>query len=157
MYARCKQSPQKKTINHQENHVVTRKKTASPANKRRGAAHRTTPKPAPKTTDAVRPAVRELLAEVPKKPKKAKVVRDSFTMPKSEYHLIDDLKQRFQALALTVRKSQLLRAGLRLLGRLDDAKLAAEIAQLEDVKSGRVASTEPGKGGHENMKAKRRQ
>ncbi|HEU0186646.1 MAG TPA: hypothetical protein VFR06_02010, partial [Gallionellaceae bacterium] len=54
---------------------------------------------------------------------KAKVVRDSFTMPKNDYDLIAELKQRCQKQDMHVKKSELLRAGLQALSKLSPAQL----------------------------------
>ena len=51
--------------------------------------------------------------EKPAKVKKPKLVRDSFTIPKAEYTVLDDLKQRAGKLAHAVKKSELLRAGIK--------------------------------------------
>ena len=42
--------------------------------------------------------------EKPSKVKKPKLVRDSFTIPKAEYTVLDDLKQRAGKLAHAVKK-----------------------------------------------------
>ena len=49
------------------------------------------------------------------KPEKIKVVRDSFTIPKSEYLQMAALKQRAVGLGMEAKKSELIRAGLLLL------------------------------------------
>jgi hypothetical protein len=69
--------------------------------------------------------------------KKAKVVRDSFTMPKSEYDVIDQIKQKCLAQGVPVRKSELLRAGVAQLAALPIKKLIAVVGALEAVKTGR--------------------
>jgi len=66
---------------------------------------------------------------------KTKVVRDSFTMPQSDYALIATLKER--ASGVHVKKSELLRAGLRLLSKLTAAQLKKSVADLEKIKTGR--------------------
>lgn len=66
---------------------------------------------------------------------KAKVVRDSFTMPQSDYALIATLKEKANGLHL--KKSELLRAGLRLLSKLTAAQLNKSVADLEKIKTGR--------------------
>ena len=62
-------------------------------------------------------------------PKKPKLVRDSFTIPKTEFAAIDQLKTRAIALGSSVKKSELLRAGLMVLQGLNDAayKAAQEV------------------------------
>jgi hypothetical protein len=48
----------------------------------------------------------------PHKARKDKLVRDSFTIPKVEYALIDELKRRAAKLNSPIKKSELLRAGV---------------------------------------------
>lgn len=121
--------------------VTTRSKSAAPI---RAAA-----KPAAKPVTATK--VAEVKTELPRKEKKLKVVRDSFTMPQSDYDKIAALKKRCLTSGASVKKSELLRAGLHLLERLGDSVLMQEIAQLENVKTGRPAKhelnkkTRPGK------------
>ena len=76
--------------------------------------------------------------EVARKPK---LVRDSFTMPKAEYQRIDALKARGATLGRPVKKSELLRAGIKLLDALPDAELMQVLGDLASIKTGR-----PGKG-----------
>lgn len=85
------------------------------------------------------PAVKPALAENPKadKPKKPKLVRDSFTIPKAEYAAVDALKQRAGKLGQAPKKSELLRAGLMQLSALSDAALLAALAQVPAIKTGR--------------------
>jgi hypothetical protein len=66
-----------------------------------------------------------------------KVIRDSFTMPVIDYARIGILKQRCIGLGLAVKKSELLRAGLHVLGRISDQDLAQVVAAVENVKTGR--------------------
>ncbi|AEG93459.1 hypothetical protein [Ramlibacter tataouinensis] len=73
------------------------------------------------------------------KPKKPKLVRDSFTIPKSEYLVIDELKQRAARAGAGAKKSELLRAGIKLLARLDDAAFLAAMADVPTIKTGRPA------------------
>ena len=54
------------------------------------------------------------------KPKKPKLVRDSFTIPKIEYKVLQDSKDRAAALGRPVKKSELLRAGLKALAGMSD-------------------------------------
>lgn len=73
----------------------------------------------------------------PAKARKAKLVRDSFTMPETEYSRIAVLKKRLLLRGRETKKSELLRAGLAMLAALDDAKLLAELKKVERVKTGR--------------------
>jgi hypothetical protein len=92
----------------------------------------------PKTIALKKPA--EKITAAPKAPK-LKLVRDSFTMPKVEYTAIDVLKQRAAKLARPVKKSELLRAGIKILSALDDKALLVALNNVPTIKTGR-----PGKG-----------
>ena len=72
-----------------------------------------------------------------KRAKKEKVVRDSFTMPKSDYEKIGLLKQKCLANGVHVKKGELLRAGLLILERANIEQLTAAVAAVETVKTGR--------------------
>lgn len=72
---------------------------------------------------------------------KVKVVRDSFTMPQSDYAKITALKQVCLKAGLHVKKSELLRAGLHALSKLGTAQLKRAIAQLEQIRTGRPKKT----------------
>lgn len=72
-----------------------------------------------------------------KRTKKGKVVRDSFTMPKSDYEKIAVLKQKCLDAGVSVKKSELLRAGLLLLEASASKRLLAAISEVETVKTGR--------------------
>nr|WP_144154692.1 hypothetical protein [Paraburkholderia sp. BCC1885] len=69
--------------------------------------------------------------------KKDKVVRDSFTMPKSDYDKIAALKQKCLDAGVSVKKSEVLRAGLLLLEGATSNRLLAAISAVETVKTGR--------------------
>ena len=71
------------------------------------------------------------------KPKKAKLVRDSFTIPKTEYVVLDELKQRAAKLTRPAKKSELLRAGIKLLASLSDAAFLTALEQVPAIKTGR--------------------
>lgn len=73
------------------------------------------------------------------KPKKMKLVRDSFCMPKDEYVRIEALKTRALGLSLAVKKSELLRAGLKALDGLSDAALKKALGAVPTLKTGRPA------------------
>ncbi|MFP3566675.1 hypothetical protein [Paraburkholderia sp. SIMBA_030] len=76
-----------------------------------------------------------------KRVKKEKVVRDSFTMPKSDYDKIAALKQKCLAEGMSVKKSEILRAGLLLLESAAPKRLLAAVSSVEQVKTGRPAKT----------------
>lgn len=69
--------------------------------------------------------------------KKAKLVRDSFTMPESEYRILNDVKKAFLKSGIAVKKSELLRAGVALLNTTSEDKLRILIAGLPPLKAGR--------------------
>ncbi len=83
------------------------------------------------------PSLRPVKAAKPPKLKKPKPVRDSFTMPKGEYQLIDLLKQRAAAKQRHVKKSEILRAGILALANMTDAQLFAALDQVPVIKTGR--------------------
>lgn len=101
----------------------------------------TTRKPAVRKPAATRKAAPAKPAKKHKKEKKSdgkvKVVRDSFSMPQSDYDLIAALKQKALQGGLHVKKSELLRASLRALSKLSVAQLKRAIAGLEKIKTGR--------------------
>ena len=71
------------------------------------------------------------------KPEKVKRVRDSFTMPRADFDLIDQLKDRALGFKRPTKKSELLRAGLQVLQGLTDAQLLAALGALTPLKPGR--------------------
>ncbi|MES2974563.1 MAG: hypothetical protein V4757_13195 [Pseudomonadota bacterium] len=91
-------------------------------------------KPAPKAPVKAAPAPK---AEKPPKVKKPKQVRDSFTMPKPEYAVLDALKLRASKLASPVKKSELLRAGIKALAAMPDAGFLAAVKAVPTIKTGR--------------------
>jgi hypothetical protein len=121
-------------------------KAVKPASSASPAAN-AKPAKAPKEAKAVKTAktasvpatVAEKKARVKKE--KEKVVRDSFTMPKSDYAKIAELKQRCLDAGLSVKKSELLRAGLNLLAVSPAKRLIAAVQELEAVKTGRPAKS----------------
>ena len=72
-------------------------------------------------------------------PRKPKLVRDSFTIPKAEYGAIEELKTRSAKLGQAAKKSELLRAGIKALAGLSDEALLASLAAVPRVKTGRPA------------------
>jgi hypothetical protein len=66
-----------------------------------------------------------------------KLVRGSFTMTEADFGVIAALKTRALGAKRAAKKSELVRAGLRVLGALDAKALVAALDQLEPVKTGR--------------------
>ena len=71
------------------------------------------------------------------KPKKAKLVRDGFTMPESEYELIAAVKKRCLANGLAVKKSEVLRAAIIGFSAQSDAAITVALQALDAIKTGR--------------------
>lgn len=71
------------------------------------------------------------------KPKKIKLVRDSFTIPKSEYLVLDDLKLRAAELKHPVKKGELLRAGIKALAAMTTAQFHSALQAVPALKTGR--------------------
>lgn len=66
-----------------------------------------------------------------------RVARDSFTMPHQDYALIQSLRDRCLQVGVSVTKSEVLRAGLRILSDLSDHELRQVVERLVKVKTGR--------------------
>lgn len=120
--------------------MATTRKTAprksmaakKPATKKAAAKKVTTKvpmKPAPKRA-APKPAPVEVKV-------KHKLVRDSFTIPKAEYVVLEGLKQRAAELKRPTKKSELIRAGIAALKRLGDAEFLAAVNGVPSLKTGR--------------------
>lgn len=82
------------------------------------------------------PAVKVMIAK-PIKAKKVKLVRDSFTIPKPEYLILDNLKLRAADLKHPVKKSELLRAGIKALATMTDEQLLLALKAVPMLKTGR--------------------
>jgi hypothetical protein len=109
------------------------KSTAKPAPKKVAIKVDTLGKVAPKN-----PSVKAPKAE---KPKKQKMVRDSFTMPQAEYARIAELKARCLKAGLGIKKSEVLRAALEVMSKLSDKQLLNAFNKLEIIKTGRPSKT----------------
>lgn len=109
--------------------------SAKPAPAKKTAAKKPVAKPAAKKPAAK--AAPKVKTEKPAKAKKPKLVRDSFTIPKAEYVVLEELKQRAAKLAKATKKSEILRAGIKALAALSDAALLAALANVPAIKTGR--------------------
>lgn len=70
-----------------------------------------------------------------------RVVRDSFTIPSTEYEVIGELRKRYmKKTGAGVTKSELLRAGLAALKGMTDEELAQVVLGLIKVKVGRPSA-----------------
>ena len=123
--------------------VQTKSKSAE-ASPGKAAAKKTTAVKSPtKKTAAKRPLSKApaipKLAEKSVKAKKPKLVRDSFTIPKTEFAVLEELKQRAAKLARPVKKSELIRAGIKALAGLSNAAFLTAVNQVPTIKTGRPA------------------
>lgn len=113
------------------------KQAAKPAPKPAAGAKRAaqpaakTQKPAPKVATPV------AAKKDDEKPAKIKLVRDSIAIPKNEYVALGELKLRSAKLGAPVKKTELIRAGIMLLARLNDKELVAATAAVPSLKTGR--------------------
>lgn len=125
-------------------------KAAKPAAKPAAKAPAKATRPAVKA--AAKAAAKSLAAPVAKRaPRKAPpappareadtarpvLVRDSFTMPEQEYAVLAEVKQACLRAGIDVKKSELLRIGVALLGQVDIATLKSVLAALPQLKTGR--------------------
>lgn len=111
------------------------KSTAKPAKTPKAAA---VVKPAKKHNATTIAAMPPITAAAGKQVRsKEKLVRDSFTMPRADFALIHQLKERGLGFKRVIRKSELLRAGLQALAAMDDARLMALLDRLPALKAGR--------------------
>ncbi|MGA9666957.1 MAG: hypothetical protein WBQ69_10985 [Gallionella sp.] len=115
---------------------MTTKLTAVKAAKRTPVKKSSVPaKPAARS--ATKAAAKGSSKRVDKKAKRVKVVRDSFTMPHDEYQKIAEIKGVCLKAKIHVKKSEVLRAGLKVLAGLDSARLKLVLKGLEKIKTGR--------------------
>lgn len=92
----------------------------------------------PQAKTAVKTASKPVKVEKAKKPK---MIRDSFTIPKTEYLVIEALKERAGKLSRSAKKSELLRAGVKALAAMSDAAFLAVLTAVPTIKTGRPAAT----------------
>jgi hypothetical protein len=101
-------------------------------------------KPAAKAPTPKKAAVKKLplkpATEKSVKTKKPKLVRDSFTIPKAEYAVLEELKQRAAQLARPIKKSELIRASIKVLASLSGAAFLTALNQVPVIKTGRPSA-----------------
>jgi hypothetical protein len=102
-------------------------------------------RPAARGNGAAAPVPVAKPADTAPKAAKLKLVRDSFTIPRDEYGAIDALKLRAAKLGRITKKSELLRAGLKLLAACGDAGLLGALDAVPPVKTGRPKAKRHGK------------
>ena len=127
--------------------AVKKTATAKPTAKK-PVVKKAAAKPVTKTAfkkAAVKPVTTKVAKPVkvakPAKVKKPKLVRDSFTIPKDEYVVIDSLKIRAGKLGQAVKKSELLRAGVKALAAMSDIQFKAALSNVPTIKTGRPKSS----------------
>jgi hypothetical protein len=114
--------------------VVSKKPARRPANKSASApTKKATAKPTVKAAPIAQAAESKL--------KKPKLIRDSFTFPKDEYQAIAGLKQKALGLKHSAKKSEILRAGLKLLSSLNDKAFLVALNNVPALKTGRPAKS----------------
>ena len=68
---------------------------------------------------------------------KHKLVRDSFTIPKAEYVVLESLKLRAADLKRPTKKSELIRAGIAVLKKMTEKEFLAAVNGVQSLKTGR--------------------
>lgn len=122
--------------------------SAAVAAKRAPVARKTAP--VAKTHEPVKAPVAKPAAPVVKaepvvvqvKSKKPRLIRDSFTFPKDEYALLEVLKVRAAKLGRPAKKTELLRAGIKLVAGLADGALLSALQDVPSLKTGRPAKSD---------------
>jgi hypothetical protein len=135
--ATIKKAPAAKT-------AAAKKAVAAPKAKASAA-----PSPVRPAAKAVAPQAAKPAPKAPAKPKadkapkekKPKLVRDSFTIPKPEYAVLDALKARAGKLGRPVKKSELLRAGIKALAAMVDTDYVKALGAVPAIKTGRPTNT----------------
>ena len=121
--------------------------TAKPAAKKAAApaAKKPLAKPAVKTAvkAIAKPAAKPAKPAVakPAKEKKIKMVRDSISIPKAEYTVLEEMKLRAAKLSLPIKKTELIRAGIKALAALPDAAFLSAVRAVPSLKTGRPAKS----------------
>jgi hypothetical protein len=96
----------------------------------------------PEATAAPKPAKAKKTAPKADRPenaedKKAKLIRDSFTLPESDYATIKQLKERCLTAGIEVKKSEIVRVALNILAKQTEQKLISAVKALPRIKTGR--------------------
>ena len=123
-----------KSLKAEEKKVMT-KQRATPTNKN-------TSKPSRGEKVTVIKPIKKIArtAKSESKHHKQKTIRDSFTMPENEYKVLAELKKKCLASGVGVKKSELLRAGLKSLSEMSLGTLKKQLSKLDEIKIGRPAN-----------------
>ena len=116
--------------------AAVKKAVVKKAVAKKPAAKKPVVKKAP-VKSAVTKTTKPVTTAKPVKAKKPKLVRDSFTIPKDEYVVIESLKIRAGKLGQAVKKSELLRAGVKALAAMSDIQFKAALSNVPTIKTGR--------------------
>ena len=144
------QTPAKKTVRKAAKKAPRKSAVKAPAKAKSVAAKKPASRPAKKIATAparkasAQPKAKAATAALPAtetKLKKPKLIRDSFTFPKDEYQAIAGLKQKALGLKHSAKKSEILRAGLKLLNSLNDKAFLAALTNVPALKTGRPAKS----------------
>ncbi len=118
--------------------AVAKPAVAKPAAAKPAAAKPAAVKPAAaKTADAAAVSGSDAPDGARDKVRKAKLVRDSFTMPEQEYAVLGQVKKACIKAGFEIKKSELLRIGVALISQLDMATLQNVLTSLPQLKTGR--------------------
>ncbi len=116
------------------------RKSVAPATAKRTASARRRAAP--------RPSVAASVAETkpgpsgkPDKPRKIKVLRDTFRMPETEYEALAALKERAAKAGHPARKSEVLRAGVKALAAMGDLAFLAALGAVAPIRPARAAKS----------------
>ncbi len=101
------------------------------------AAPKAATKVAAKPVTVAVKATKEAPASKPAKAKKPKLVRDSLTIPKAEYEVLAVLKMRAAKLGNPIKKTELIRAGIKVLAAMKDQDFLASVKAVPSLKTGR--------------------
>jgi len=125
--------------------ALVKKPAKRPAPDSKSGGKTAAPTPVKKSVTPVAKAVArpapKSKAIAPAKEKKAKLVRDSFTIPKDEYGVLGELKHRAGKLSMPIKKSELLRAGIKALTAMSDSAFLAVLKAVPTIKTGRPAKS----------------
>ena len=144
------QTPAKKTVRKAAKKAPRKSAVKAPAKAKSVAAKKPASRPAKKIATAptrkasAQPKVKAASSAQPAaetKLKKPKLIRDSFTFPKDEYQAIAGLKQKALGLKHSAKKSEILRACLKLLNSLNDKAFLAALTNVPALKTGRPAKS----------------
>ena len=85
--------------------------------------------------------------------RKQKLIRDSFTIPKKENLVLDELKHRALRAGRAAKKSEILRAGITVLNAMSDSVLLAALSVVPSLKTGRPMAEKKKETGKPSKKA----